>query len=653
MSARAQHTRAIARALAAPLLFAILACVDATQPSAASVYASDATAPSYTACDATDVASLIAGLASTGRTSAYPSAETDRLALDVARILAAGRCVALTGATEARLGYRAGLYDHHLEIASERWTGRVDEAEVATFARELGVRPAESDLACPVAVGAARVTSGEQTLVVLVTAARCATFGAPMPRVLRTGEMLSLRGVVVLGEHPQSIQLTTPDGRVESSTLTPLTSTSFAWQRALGTPGRYVLELVGVSERTGPTPLVKAELLVGIDAPPIDEACRAATPQPIADAARETLAMLNTARSSLGLAPLVLEPHLTMAAQQHSDDMVQLHYFAHWSPSGSTPASRARAAGAPVSSTAENIASGLDASEMHEDLMESPGHRRSILDPTFTHVGIGISADEGELMLTELFGSVAPPLDVARDRPALLAAIGTVIGHAPAVDTRLEAAAQAAAERFFTAAAPSDLAVRRDALSRMTGVSVVRAECVSSRFVSLASPPRFDALAGSFDHFGVGLAQGHRSDGPPGEYIAVVLAAQLHAEATDTAELERRVLDLVNHRRMALGVPALESVDTLVALSRSLATRWLTGEATATLYDAAAAQRGSLGLRQEGLGYQCGGITTAEDALTWTVPLDPTVQRVGIGIVQGDHAGVSGALGMFIVGIRP
>jgi uncharacterized protein YkwD len=37
--------------------------------------------------------------------------------------------------------------------------------------------------------------------------------------------------------------------------------------------------------------------------------------------------------------------------------------------------------------------------------MESPSHRANILDPSLTHVGIGLARSAGELVVTQIFVS--------------------------------------------------------------------------------------------------------------------------------------------------------------------------------------------------------------------------------------------------------
>ena len=57
------------------------------------------------------------------------------------------------------------------------------------------------------------------------------------------------------------------------------------------------------------------------------------------------LCLVNHARMSAGLSPFRAERHLARAAARHAADMGRRHYFAHVSPSGKSPLSRARSAG--------------------------------------------------------------------------------------------------------------------------------------------------------------------------------------------------------------------------------------------------------------------------------------------------------------------
>lgn len=110
------------------------------------------------------------------------------------------------------------------------------------------------------------------------------------------------------------------------------------------------------------------------------------------DEAAETqmLALLNDERAKAGLEPLLMDDTLRKVARAHSMDMWNRSYFAHVDPDGLDPFDRMRAGGAEFHTAGENLALARTTTRAMEGLMNSPGHKRNILDPSFTRVGIGV-----------------------------------------------------------------------------------------------------------------------------------------------------------------------------------------------------------------------------------------------------------------------
>ncbi len=65
-------------------------------------------------------------------------------------------------------------------------------------------------------------------------------------------------------------------------------------------------------------------------------------------------------------------------------------YFAHNTPEGKNPFDRMRAAGVKFSAAGENLALAQTLEIAHTNLMNSPGHRANILQPSFGRLGVGI-----------------------------------------------------------------------------------------------------------------------------------------------------------------------------------------------------------------------------------------------------------------------
>lgn len=109
-----------------------------------------------------------------------------------------------------------------------------------------------------------------------------------------------------------------------------------------------------------------------------------------ADLEYKMLDLVNQERTKRGLKPLQWDPELVPVARAHSQDMFARGYFSHYTLEGKDPFDRMKAAGIKYYSAGENLALGPTLSICHEGLMNSPGHRANILNPTYGRVGIGI-----------------------------------------------------------------------------------------------------------------------------------------------------------------------------------------------------------------------------------------------------------------------
>lgn len=114
--------------------------------------------------------------------------------------------------------------------------------------------------------------------------------------------------------------------------------------------------------------------------------------------------LVNAERSKAGAPPLAVDLTLTRLARQKSADMIKLNYFDHQSPTYGSPFDMMKAAGVTYRTAGENLAGAPTVDRAHTSLMNSPGHRRNILNPAFTHIGIGIvEGGPYGLMITQMF----------------------------------------------------------------------------------------------------------------------------------------------------------------------------------------------------------------------------------------------------------
>jgi uncharacterized protein YkwD len=110
----------------------------------------------------------------------------------------------------------------------------------------------------------------------------------------------------------------------------------------------------------------------------------------------EMLARVNEVRRSAGLRPLRENAELDRAAQEHARDLLLRGYYRHESLEGARPGDRALAAGYPTGSVAENLHQDRYTVERTlDDWLNSPGHRRNLLDPRGADLGLGLAVGEG------------------------------------------------------------------------------------------------------------------------------------------------------------------------------------------------------------------------------------------------------------------
>ncbi|MGB9592836.1 MAG: CAP domain-containing protein, partial [Anaerolineae bacterium] len=129
---------------------------------------------------------------------------------------------------------------------------------------------------------------------------------------------------------------------------------------------------------------------------------------------------INRDRQAAGLSPVQWDETAARAAQAHADEMAAYVYLSHWNLAGYGPEHRYFFAGGrdavrenvyayyqrystgsaiPVTNWQDLVA------QAEQALMESPGHRENILQPSHTHVGIGIgyNAVKGEVRIAQEF----------------------------------------------------------------------------------------------------------------------------------------------------------------------------------------------------------------------------------------------------------
>jgi len=109
-------------------------------------------------------------------------------------------------------------------------------------------------------------------------------------------------------------------------------------------------------------------------------------------AAEQIFALANEARAQAHVGRLEWDPALAQAALQHCRRMAQEGQIAHRYGGEADVSGRAAQAGAHFSVIEENVAVGPSADTIHQEWMNSPGHRSNLLSPDVDHVGIAVVA---------------------------------------------------------------------------------------------------------------------------------------------------------------------------------------------------------------------------------------------------------------------
>ena len=123
---------------------------------------------------------------------------------------------------------------------------------------------------------------------------------------------------------------------------------------------------------------------IGVAAPTAAQA----TPRHPTRIEKETLRLINVARADKGLKPVRLDLRLWRAARHHTGDMLRRGYFAH----GATTQRLSRyirSAGVVGETLAWGSGIYRTPASTVQSWLESPSHRRLLLDPDFRFVGVG------------------------------------------------------------------------------------------------------------------------------------------------------------------------------------------------------------------------------------------------------------------------
>lgn len=119
----------------------------------------------------------------------------------------------------------------------------------------------------------------------------------------------------------------------------------------------------------------------------------------------DVVELCNQERAKYGLPPLRPDWQTARVARHKSQDMRDKRYFSHTSPTYGSPFDMLKAYNVSYRAAGENIAMGQKTpQEVVKGWMNSEGHRKNILNESFTHIGVGYAkGGKGRYYWTQMF----------------------------------------------------------------------------------------------------------------------------------------------------------------------------------------------------------------------------------------------------------
>ena len=136
------------------------------------------------------------------------------------------------------------------------------------------------------------------------------------------------------------------------------------------------------------------------------------SPTPFEDstAEQELLVLANQSRHEAGVPPLHMDASLNEAARAHARLMIDRQQLSHHFDGEPPLMRRLLDTGLRFDHVGENVAFNASAEKAFEALMQSPPHRRNLLDPTFNSAGFAAFWSEHRLYVVQDFAHRLPTI---------------------------------------------------------------------------------------------------------------------------------------------------------------------------------------------------------------------------------------------------
>lgn len=241
----------------------------------------------------------------------------------------------------------------------------------------------------PTHYGLATFVKGGNMTTTLLLAHRGVALQQPIPRQSEPGGFVALRGDLLRGYFRPRVLVSPPDaGRVRERPAWTSERKVDATIYFDAGPGTYGIEIVADSQY-GPVVLNNAEVAVGVAVPdlPLSRLEPGGLDAP-ADVA--LFKLINEQRAANGVPVLRLWPELVGVARDYATELDTAHVLVHATAASGNLTTRLTTRGLRFTQAAENLADAGSPRQALAAFLASPGHKRNLLDPTWTHAGVGV-----------------------------------------------------------------------------------------------------------------------------------------------------------------------------------------------------------------------------------------------------------------------
>ncbi len=224
----------------------------------------------------------------------------------------------------------------------------------------------------------------------IVTIHRGVTLDEPLPVTAAPGDLVRVAGALRRGYFAPRVLYEPPGRPVSELDATAEDRRVHAALSFDAGPGAYGIELLADS-RHGPVVLLNHRVWVGTAPPALPTVRIAPPPAEGTPPDRGLFELVNQERLRSGARPLEWDPRLAQVAAAYAGTLRRLSTLAHHSSDEGTLASRLRLAGLRFERLAENLAEADGPAAALDAFRASPGHKRNVVDPGLTHVGVGVA----------------------------------------------------------------------------------------------------------------------------------------------------------------------------------------------------------------------------------------------------------------------